>query len=127
MDGAKLNTSSIAQSGNWIFVYITPNCAPCSKYLHVVGQTVDPGTASRVVVIVGGATSDKVAQMSAGFSDLSGATWYADPGEGGVSALQINAIPTIFGAHGNILHWSIIGIPSGDSARLKTILKSWIS
>jgi hypothetical protein len=126
-DGVPVSSTKIIQPGNWILVYLKPNCASCDRFLRVLGQTGGPGFASHVIVIVGGATSGKVAQMSSAFPDLASASWYADAPEAGIAALQINVMPVIFGVHASTLSWSIIGIPSGDSMKLKAILKSWIS
>ena len=125
-DGSQISSTKVVQSGNWLLVYTKRNCPSCDRFLRVLGQTSGPGFASHIIIFVAGATSVQLAQISAAFPDLGSSSWYADASEAGVAAFQINAMPVIFGAHDSILNWSIIGVPSGDSMKLKAILRSWI-
>jgi hypothetical protein len=125
-DGSQTSSTKVVQSGNWLLVYTKRNCPSCDRFLRVLGQTGGPVFASHIIVFVAGATSAQLTQISAAFPDLVSSRWYADASETGVAALQINAMPVIFGAHDSTLNWSIIGVPSGDSVKLKAILRSWI-
>jgi hypothetical protein len=126
-DGTTISTTQIPQSGKWFVIYTKQNCASCDRFLRIFSKTEIPDLPSHMVIVVSGAPTDKLGDYAGKFRDLAEALWYADPSERGMSPLQIKGMPVIFGVHDNTLAWSIMGVPSGDTARLKAILKSWIT
>lgn len=124
-DGTTLSSTQIPQSGKWLFVYLKQNCAGCERFLRIFNKVDNPALPPHVVVVVGGMPPDKLDALISKFPELAQAQWYADPGESAVSPLQIKGSPIIFGVHDSTLNWSIVGVPGGDSRKLKAIFKSW--
>src|SRR5713226_99720 len=126
-DGTAVSTTQIPQSGKWFLIYTKPNCVSCDRFLRIFSKAENPLLPSHIAIVVSGATPDKIAEIAGKFPDLADATWYADPSEDGTAPLQIKGMPVIFGLNGSTVAWSIMGVPSGDTVRLKAILKSWIA
>jgi len=124
-DGSTLSSTQIPESGKWLFVYLKQNCAGCERFLRIFRKADNPALPSHVVVVIGGIPPDKLDALASKFPELAQAQWYADPGESAVSPLQIKGSPIIFGAQDSTLNWSIVGVPGGDSRKLKAIFKSW--
>lgn len=126
-DGTAMTSAQIGQTGNWFLVYTKANCPNCDKFLLVLSQTGNASLFSHLVVVIDGATPDKLPQIAAKFPVLSGTRWFTDSAQSCASALQIKALPVIFGIRASTVSWSIVGIPGGDRTKLKSILKGWIS
>ncbi len=126
-DGTTLSSTQIPQSGKWLFVYLKQNCAGCERFLRVFNKADNPALPPHVVVVVGGMPPDKLDALVAKFPELAQAQWYADPGQSALPPLQIKGSPIIFGVQDSTLNWSVVGVPAGDSTKLKAIFKSWVT
>jgi len=128
-DGTTISTTHIPQSGKSFLVYTKPNCVSCDRFLRIFIKikAENPVLPSHMVIVVSGAQPSKLSDFAAQFPELSDAGWYTDPSETGVAQLQIKGMPVIFALNNNTVVWSFLGIPSGDTARFKAILKSWLN
>jgi len=126
-DGTTVSTTQIPQTGKWFLIYTKQNCAGCDRFLRLFGKAENQLLPSHIAIVVSGATPDRITETAGKFPDLADATWYADPSQTGIPPLQIKGMPIIFGVNDSTLAWSIMGVPSSDTARLKAILKSWIT
>jgi hypothetical protein len=124
LDGGAIRSGDLVRKGQWLLIYLRPACAPCDTLL----RTIDPKTAgplpTRTVVVIGGVDAAGASKLAAGFKELPGIAWYADPTAAMSAVLPVAGAPVVFGMRADMVEWSIAGIvPS--TASMQTALMSW--
>jgi hypothetical protein len=128
LDGSSVTSADIVLPGRWLLVYVQSSCAACDALFRIIdpGATTDPPPSpSHMVIVVGGVDGPTAAKLASNFSDLAGATWYADPSMALRQALDMSLAPVVFGLRDNQLDWSILGVQP-DAPSVKSALTSWV-
>jgi hypothetical protein len=76
--------------------------------------------------VIGGVDAPSAARLAEGFKDLSGITWYADPGGTMQGVLPLASAPVVFGLRESMVEWSLTGVVP-DAVSMRTALVSWVS
>jgi hypothetical protein len=126
LDQTVVSSRDVRSDGKWLLIYTKANCGACEGLLGLVDKNDDPDLPSKIVVVVSGADVDKVTEMAAKFPDLGDAARYADPGREGRRKLKARGMPIAYGLRGDSIQWCTLGVLDGDSAKMKSILSSWI-
>ncbi len=125
-DGTTINSQDLPQREKWLLIYTTAECRACDHLLRLINKTEQPDLPDKVVVVVGGATPAKLKQLAEKFPDLAEASWFADPTKDGIAQLKLTATPVVFGLRDHTLAWCVLGILSGDSLKMNSLLASWV-
>jgi hypothetical protein len=124
LDGQPVQVSDIAHQGNWLLLYVEPSCGSCASILSAMPAEEFPGMASRVTVIVGGATLEQAAALASA-SELSAAKWVLNPDRSARAALNIKQAPMTIGMRGTMIDWTLIGVLR-RSTEMTSVLVSWL-
>lgn len=125
-DGTSMATSDLSQTGKWLLLYTKSDCVGCDELLKLINKTESPDVPVRLVVIVAGATPERLKQIAGKFPDLQDSLWFSDPSRDGLDTLKLPGVPAVFGVRGDVLVWCVIGALDGDSLKMKSILADWI-
>jgi len=128
LDGSSVTSADVVLKGRWLLVYVQTSCAPCDALFRLIDSaaaTDPPPSPSHMVIVVGGVDGPTAAKLASNFSDLAGATWYADPSLALRQALDVSLAPVVFGLRDNRLDWSILGVQP-DARSVKSALTSWV-
>ena len=125
VDGTTVSSKQLTSQKKWLLIFTLADCPGCDTLLRVINKNENPDLPVHVVVVVGGAVPAKVQDMSKKFPDLLEAAWYADPSKTGVSQLKLRGLPAVVGMQQDMIMWSTMGILSGDTVKMKSILVSW--
>ncbi len=127
LDGTTLSSKQLPSQDKWLVVFTMADCPGCDNFLRVIKKQELPDVPAHVVVVVSGATAAKAKDLAAKFPDLAEAAWYADPAKNGAKQLKLPGIPAVFGVNGTTVQWCILGVLSGDTAKMKSVLTSWVN
>jgi len=125
LDGTTLSTKELAQQEQWVLIYTMPDCPACETLLRLVDKTEHPELPAKVIVVVSGASAEKVKSLAGKFPDLEETSWYADPEKEGVKQLKLQGLPAVFGVHQDTLEWCVMGVLSADTLNMESLLSSW--
>ncbi len=124
LGGKQSSSLSNGKAGRWLLIYVRKDCQTCDDFLRNFRKEEDnPGT--RVVVVVGGATTSDVADLKSRVPGLEDATWLAEKQATASTALKVKGTPTVFGMLDNQIKWMSTGVVAGQNIQ-KSILTSWI-
>lgn len=113
---------ALQREGRWLLVYVKPDSAPSQALLSQCRE-LQPETAGRMVVIVGG-TPAQAREMAGSQPALAGATWVVDPANDAFRALKLTGVPVLLGIRRASVEWSQSG-SAKDPPTLLSILTSW--
>jgi hypothetical protein len=124
-DGQAITTDRLARPGNWLLMYVEPNCPRCDVILRSIKQGDHPILPSRIAIIVGAASADTVRTGAATLPDLTAAAWFSDPVRAAIGPLRIEGAPAIYGLTGSTIEWSLSGVFS-ETTGVTSVLASWV-
>jgi hypothetical protein len=122
--GGIVSSSQLTRAGNWLLVYVRPDCPPCESVLRSVDREEHPGLPSRIAVVMNTTDVGAIERVAAGFPGLAGASWYADSSNG-AQALSVTTVPAVFGFRGGTIEWSVAGVLT-DTTDIKAIISNWV-
>lgn len=109
LDGQAIDTATLAKTGKWVLVYVTPRCVSCDRAL-TSWRVDDPQTmAVQTVVIVGHASPADARALQARTPPLTRAAWYVDTGSVVEQALDAHGAPIILGLNDRSIGWTTQG------------------
>jgi len=123
--GQSVSSNKVAPSDKWLLVYVQPQCAPCRTVVKMLNESELPGVANKVVLIVGGASSDATQSMALAFPNLPSTQWFADPQRTTYTQLSLQGAPVIIGLQQNTIRWALAGV-NPDTPQFKSTLSSWV-
>jgi len=121
--GQAVSSGQLTRAGNWLLVYVRPDCRACDAVLQSVEADDAPWLAPRIAVVVQAVDLAAVEATQRRFPSLAGATWYGDAAAG-ARALRVTNAPVVFGVRDGIIEWSVAGVLS-DATDVKTIMANW--
>jgi hypothetical protein len=120
LQGQFVATSTWGVPGQWLLVYIRPNCRACDSALRLINAN-----AASKVVIVGAMPVTELKKVAANYTALSGATWYSDSSNQLAALLNFTGSPVTFGVRNRSIFWNINGVLQ-DQDQNRTILEGWV-
>jgi hypothetical protein len=126
IDGAPVASSGIVKEGNWLIVYVQPDCRACESILGAATHEKHPGLPDRLVVVVGGASSKELRALADRFPGLPAGAWHADPDRAMFDRLRLTGVPVVVGLRGSMIEWGLSGVLP-DAAAVESVLASWIA
>ncbi len=125
MDGASVQSGQLTSDAKWVIVYLAGDCKHCNNLLKTLEVFKDPALSNRVVVIVGGSSTDGIQSMIGPREKLMSLRWYSDPDWQAYSALAISGTPLVLGIQRGIIEWTMAGTP-WDLETTRSVLMNWV-
>ena len=124
VEGAAVESTSLAAPGTWLLVHVQPRCTPCDTLLAHIGSD-ERAVADRITVIGSGMDGAAMETLAAKYPELAASRWLADPERRSAAALGIEAGPTVFGLRQRMIEWRLAGSVRGER-ELESMLFTWL-
>jgi hypothetical protein len=125
VDGQLRHSDKLALHGQWLLLYLQPNCLSCESILQLIKRKEDhPELAGRLVIVESGMAIRDLKLLKSRFPELSEAAWYTDGNRSAQMALGLAGVPVVVGVRDMTIQWSLNGILR-NVKQYRTILERW--
>ena len=122
--GRTVASTQLVRPGNWLLVYVGPDCPSCESVLKSVGHEEAATLAPRMAIVVNSTDGEAIEGIVRRYPWLAAASWYAGAADG-AEALRITSVPTVFGVRDGTIEWSVAGVLT-DATDIKAIMSNWV-
>ncbi len=120
LDGQIVRLADTYTDGQWLVIYIRPNCRACDTALGLIGAT-----ASTRLVVVGDMPVNDLKRVALEHPQMVGTTWLADTAHRVAGSLQLSGAPVALGIRRQTTLWTLNGL-LGDREQYVATLRNWI-
>jgi len=124
--GLPITSDRLPHKGPWLLVYVEPYCRKCASILQELRkEEAGPHLNDQVVVIVGHTQPRDLRPFKRQYPRIADSQWFADPRGQALKALQLKAVPAVFGVdERDQMEWVLVGALANTN-NLDSILKTW--
>ena len=124
-NGTSTSSAALVQSGPWMLVVSQQPCATCDALLAGVNATVPVDRASRIALVLGGASLAEASIVVPRYPRLADSRWFLDVDRAALPALGLSGAPVLVGLRGDRVYWKRVGT-SMSTSDLQALITSWI-
>jgi thiol-disulfide isomerase/thioredoxin len=125
--GDSVVSSQLSTEARPLLIYVGPECPACDRLIAALIEWQPSLPANRIVVIISAAPDRARAYAEEQqIAATAGIKWYADPLQGGATALGVQHVPALVALENGRIDWIVSGVLNAPSA-LESIVRSWTS
>jgi hypothetical protein len=124
-NGDPVASASLVRQGPWVLIVTPHGCRPCDASVTDIDAALATAQASRVAVIVSGASAAQLTAMRDRGVALSAAGWFSDEASAAMPALRARGTPLVIGLLGDRVMWTrnAAGMAAPE---VQSLVTSWI-